>query len=353
MPELTIRPNDPAVRWDGAIEVEHTPDWSRAWRLPLSQIGLFPGEELRASAATAAGVRIRFTTDSTAIAGHVVPGDVAGELSPIDLVVDGAAVGAATIGDDATFAFTGLPAADKNVELWLPQLGEFRLKCLRLDPNATIKAPPAAADPVLITYGSSITHCRSAASPTRTWPAILARELGFDLTCLGYGGQAHLDPMVARMMRDVPADIITTCLGINVYNRGTFNARSFLPAVLGFLATIRDGHPEIPILVISPIYSPCREDEPGAAGMTLKEIRRDVAEAVQLLQQRGDADTHLLDGLDVLGPELQNRLYDGLHPDAEGYELMAGNIAPVVKGFQRQARLHLRARQPAASLANS
>src|SRR5690606_5273945 len=173
-------------------------------------------------------------------------------------------------------------------------------------------------------------QCRAAASPTRTWPALVARELGLDLTCLGYGGQCHLDPMVARMIRDRPADVIITCLGINVYGSGTFNRRSFLPAVIGLLSTIRDGHSNAPVLVITAIISPGREHSVSATGMTLAQIRGEVARAAQVLREHGDDDVHLLSGLDVVGAEQAHVLDDGLHPNAEGYAGMAAAIAPVV-----------------------
>ena len=39
--------------------------------------------------------------------------------------------------------------------------------------------------------------------------------------------------------------------------------RAFGPAVHGFLDTIRDGHPDVPLLVVSPILCPIHEDTPG------------------------------------------------------------------------------------------
>lgn len=105
MPELTARPDDPALRWAGAIEVEHTPRWSRAWRLPHSRIDLFPDDMLRRRAATGAGVRISLTTNSTEVAGRLIPGDAPDELSPIDLVVDGTTVHTTTF-HDTSFQFT-------------------------------------------------------------------------------------------------------------------------------------------------------------------------------------------------------------------------------------------------------
>ncbi|HVX43267.1 MAG TPA: hypothetical protein VHC49_05265, partial [Mycobacteriales bacterium] len=74
-----IDPDDEALVWEGAIEMEHTADWSRAWRLPFSRIGLFPTDALRTRATMAAGVRIAFGTDSTTVAGRVI--DPGSELS--------------------------------------------------------------------------------------------------------------------------------------------------------------------------------------------------------------------------------------------------------------------------------
>jgi lysophospholipase L1-like esterase len=37
----------------------------------------------------------------------------------------------------------------------------------------------------------------------------------------------------------------------------------------------------------------------------------------------GDTAMHLVDGRDILGSEHAHLLYDGIHPDAEGYQHMA------------------------------
>ena len=80
---------------------------------------------------------------------------------------------------------------------------------------------------------------------------------------LGFAGNAMLDPYVARTMRDLPADLISVKTGVNIVGRGTFKPRTFGPAVHGFLDTIRDGHPDVPLLVISPIILPKAEDVAG------------------------------------------------------------------------------------------
>ncbi len=161
-----------------------------------------------------------------------------------------------------------------------------------------------------------------------------------DLACLGFGGECHLDPMIARLVRDMSADLVIACLGINVYGAGSFNRRSFLPAILGFVSTIRDGHPGVPILVMSPIFSPSRENQAGAAGMTLAEMRGQVLAAVRILRDHGDSDVHPVDGVDILGPAHARLLPDGLHPDAAGNVHMATEITTLASTHLQARKVH-------------
>ena len=146
-------------------------------------------------------------------------------------------------GDPVTISFAGLdtngPAA---VEIWLPHDCVVELRELRVTDGATI----AAQTPTRrrwVHHGSSISHCLEASHPTGTWPAITARLAGLDLQNLAFAGQCMLDPMVARTIRDLPADLISVKAGINIVNGDTMRERTFAPALHGFLDTVRDGHP--------------------------------------------------------------------------------------------------------------
>jgi lysophospholipase L1-like esterase len=324
---LSLRPDDPRLAWHGAVSLRRTTEWVQPWRLPYDDRALFPPDVLLERAAMPAGVRLAFRSDTTRVAGAIVPHP---DATAIDLCRDGALVASVALAGRAEFAFAGLPPGDKSLELWLPQFGEFRLRALELDDGATL-APFADSRPRWITYGSSITQCRTAASPALTWPAIVARERGLGLTCLGFGGQCHLDPMVARLIRDLPADFLSICVGINVYGGASLGPRAFRPAVIGAISIIRERHPDTPFAVLSPISSPPREEMPNQVGFTLRAMREEVAAAVEALRARGDRHLHYINGLDIFGPDLAHLLPDDLHPNAAGYEVLGRNfLAKVV-----------------------
>lgn len=310
--------DDPRLAWEGAIDVVHGPDGTRAWRMPSREAGLWH-PELALRAAMPAGVRIRFATDARTIAGTVAADP---ESSPVDVTCDGTLVASTPVAGRPSFRADGIAAGWKVVEVWLPQFGPFTLTGLEVDAGATIEAAPDPR-PRWVTYGSSITQCRAAPSPTATWPAIVSRRAGLHLTCLGYGGQCHLDVVVARMVRSLPAAYLSVCAGINVYGAASLGPRTFRAALTGFIQVVREGHPDTPFVVASPIWGVHREVEANAVGFTLPAMRAEVDAAVEALRAHGDRHLHHVDGLGLFGAADAHLLPDDLHPDGEGYALLA------------------------------
>ena len=314
-----LRPDDPRLTWQGAVSLECTDGWVMPWRIPQADRALFPPDDgLPLRASMPAGVRIAFRSDTTRVAGRLAD---AVDRAPLDLCCDGELVATAPLAGRDAFAFEDLPPGEKLVELWLPQTGEFRLAALELSDGAAA-APFDDPRPRWVTYGSSLSHCGGATSPTRTWPAIVARGHGLNLTCLGFGGQCHLDPMIARVIRDLPADVVSMCLGINIYGAGSLSPRSYRPAIIGSVLTIRESHPDVPVVLMGTIWAGAREDTPNPVGFTLKRMRAEVADVVERLRARGDANVHYVDGREILGAEPELYTEDLCHPTAEGYETM-------------------------------
>lgn len=156
-------------------------------------------------------------------------------------------------GPPETVRFDNLPAGDRDVEIWLPHSATVELRTLGSDAPLLPPTPPPGV--AWVHYGSSVSHGLEAPAPTLTWPAVAALTTGAALTNLGFGGNAMFDPEVARAIRDTPADLITLKVGINIVGRASMRERTFIPAIHGFLDTIREGHPDTPIVLVSPTPS--------------------------------------------------------------------------------------------------
>lgn len=274
-----------------------------------------------------AGVRLRLWSDTQQIKLDFVP--TPGERQ-IDCVVDGELVETAAIApEESTVTFLGLPGHEKWVELYLPQAAPMTVRALWVDDDAYVRVTPDDR-PRWVTYGSSITQCASAASPAQTWPALVARRNDWNFTSLGYRGECHIEPTVALMMRDLPADFLSLCLGINVQASVTLGPRTFRSAVIGFIKILRERHATTPLAVMSPIISPPRETQENKLGLSLEKMRAEIQEAVNILRQLGDEHVYYVNGLEIFGEGDLEYLPDQVHPDAEGYRIMARRFDELV-----------------------
>ncbi len=314
----------------GAVSLEPVDNNIKPWRIPYEERGLFyPEDGIQAKACETAGVRVRLHTAGSRVELRVSPDTCARRF---DLVDEGTLMQTVTLepGQDVV-AFRGLEPHARTREIWLPTDAPVVLRSIAIDTGSP-GVPAPDTRPRWVAYGSSITHCRTATSPARTWPALAARRCGLNLTSLGFGGNCMLEPMVALLIRDLPAEIITLKLGINVHGQSSLSERTYQPAVIGLVRIIRDKHPCTPIGLITPILCPSREKTPNQVGRTLEDYRRDMEQAVERLRECGDHHVHLFDGRELLGEDDTDHLHDGLHPDGDGYQLMgeraAGSVMP-------------------------
>lgn len=359
----------------GAQELERTESGLQPHRLPAK--ARMQNEDAGFSMAERqpSGVRLKFRTAASVIELDVLPtkrvytGMPARPDGVFDLRIDGelarqrSALGGRMMrigmappsmvmepGEVQALRFENLPARDKLVEIWLPHDEMVELVALRADADLV----PVASGKIWLHHGSSISQGSNATSPTGIWPAVAATLGGVDLVNMGFGGNALLDPFTARAMRDTRADLISVKMGINLVNADLMRMRAFGPALHGFLDTIREGHPDTPLLVVSPIYCPIHETTPGpcqfdfvalaegrlrfraegnaeevAKGkLTLVSIRQKMEE---IIAQRflSDPNIRYLDGRELYGAD-DNALLplpDELHPDAAVHALMGQRFA--------------------------
>ncbi len=349
---------------DRGLVLHRLPAWVRR-QLPDPQLMSMETQPSGARVAfrtTATRVELEFRTSRVAYVGADRPRGrvdafVDGTLVTTDEITGGDAVEVNLLagstrpvqGDPHTTVLAGLSPTDKLVELWLPHNEAVTLVALRADAPAVPDDRPRRR---WVHHGSSISQGSAATSPSRIWPALAARAADLELRNLGFGGSAMADQCVARVIRDTPADVISIKLGINIVNADAMRLRAFLPAIHGFLDTVRDGHPETPLFLVTPIYCPIHEDTPGpgafdtstigspqvrfiatgdpaevAAGrLTLRSIRDALT---RIAATRDDRNLHLIDGLSLFGPtdEAAHPLADALHPDTASHELIGTRFA--------------------------
>ncbi|GAB2597704.1 GDSL-type esterase/lipase family protein [Kribbella endophytica] len=310
--------------------------WSTFWRLdPRGQAtGLHdwhgrpdrPGHRLWSRAATPAGVRASWRTTATEVRLELRAAlDIYTKLAPVDFLVDGELHQRHELEIGEQQLTVTLPGNDVELTIWLPQAGAIAVRAVDFTGDA-VASPPSG--PRWLTYGSSITQCTGAYGPSETWPALVARRHGWDLTAMGFAGECHLDPIAARTIRDTPARLISLCLGINIYGGATFSGRTLPGQVESFLHTVRDGHPHTPIILITPIIAPEHEGKPNEVGLTLDDVRACIELGARSLN---DPDLQLIDGRTVLTDEEARALYaDDLHPGPDGYRLIADRLAPLL-----------------------
>lgn len=326
--------------FDGQVSLRRRTGSLQPLRVPVEELSFYD-PFTRWVATCAAGVRLRFSSSSRQLRLTATQRLLAQPTSnerrgAYDLYVNGQfhardwGTGGATmdlasgalIGDETLgVMFRNLPAGEKVIELWLPQSATVSVTGFEIDDDATFAAAPDDRRR-LVFHGSSITHGMEAEGASSGWPAVASRLAGVSHQNLGWAGSCLLSGLAARILRDTPADAIVLKLGINVWSDGMLKARTFLDSAHAMISIIREKHPATSILVVSPIYSPGREDQGDNGGMPLQQMRQTLKDMVDVRTAAGDQNIRYLNGLDLFGKADAHLLPDDLHPNTEGYRLM-------------------------------
>jgi len=232
----------------------------------------------------------------------------------------------ATLGEGMVRLTIGPTAADKPATIYLPE-GMHPLIQSVMPVDGDIA--PAPRQPRWVAYGDSVTQGWIASGPSQAWTAIAARKAGLDLVNLGYAGSARGEIVSAEHVADLEADIITIAYGVNCWARTPHTVGMVTEGMRGFLGMVRTGHPETPIVVMSPLVRPDAEEVPNRLGASLAALRAAMESVVHEHIDTGDDRLWLVKGLDVLTVE---HLDDGIHPGDEGHKRIAATIVKALNG---------------------
>lgn len=212
-----------------------------------------------------------------------------------------------------------LPASgDEPLVVHLPEGMKPRLRELRAV-DGTIA--PAPAGPRWLAYGDSITEGWIASEPGMAWPSIAARRFRLDLVNLGYAGAARGEIASAEQLAALPSpDVISVFYGTNCWTRTPHSAELLVAGLRAFMAIVRQGHPDVPIVVVSMILRPDAEGQPNRLGATMADLRQAVEQTAEALD---DPRLQLVRGGDLVAAD---QLPDGIHPGDDAQRVLADVI---------------------------
>src|SRR5262249_46207719 len=162
----------------------------------------------------------------------------------------------------------------------------------------------------------SITQGGCASRSAMSYQAILGRALNLDFVNLGFSGNGLGEPEVARTVAGIGA----ACFVLDfAQNNRTLD--SLEKAYAPFIETVREKHPETPILAITPIYS-AHEAGADPAQSEVQKMRDHIRQVVSRRIANGDRHLQIVEGTDLLGPAQGDGLVDGSHPNDLGFQWM-------------------------------
>ncbi len=295
-------------------------------RVPQSVWGL---------AQSPSGARIRFATDATSLGirarfphlGHMNNMPRTGQLG-IDLWVDGEywrpVFPTADEHDLEAICFEGHQRRRREICMYLGLYGPVELQAIGLSEGASLEPPtPFAVEKPVVYYGSSITQGGCASRAGMSYQAIVSRRLNLDFVNLGFSGAGRGEPELAQAVAEIDASCFVMDWCQNCPTLEELDER-YAP----FLATIREAHPDTPIICITAIFSTGEVLSAEARQPGMREIIR---EAVAARRAMGDTNVYLVEGCDLLGPADRDGLVDQTHPNDIGFVSMADGLEPILR----------------------
>ncbi|MEV4950193.1 GDSL-type esterase/lipase family protein [Streptomyces sp. NPDC053755] len=187
---------------------------------------------------------------------------------------------------------------------------------------------PAPRRPRWLVHGDSITEGWWSTRPALSWAATAGRILALDTVNLGYAGGARGELPLAEQLARLPGELVTLAFGTNCWSGSPCSADWLYETVRAYVGLIRRGHPDAPLLILSPVLRPEAETTRNALGATLEDLRTAMEHAARDLAAEGDGRLLVLSGRPLLGP---GDLADGLHPNDRGHARMAAAVTEALR----------------------
>ncbi len=208
----------------------------------------------------------------------------------------------------------------KECLLYLPLFSEVKSLEIGIEKGAFVSALPYPFEKKVLIYGSSIVHGAEASRSGTTYVAKLSRRTGLDFVNLGFSGNARMENSMADCLANIEADAYILDCVPNATADQIAERTDYL------VRTIREKHPEAPIIVVQSIVM-----DIGNFNLKVKNDLlvkdRTIRKEVEKLWQAGVQNLHFIEGRDLIGNDHEGT-GDGIHPNDLGFERMAETMKP-------------------------
>ena len=289
-----------------------------------------------------AGIRLRFCTDSPAIAVKATRPTGAGKMvhmpytgsAGLDVYVNGVFAGliqtqyeTPTVAEGlVTHACPGLVEVEINFPLYAP----VGMVYIGLDEGARVLPPrPYRHTKPVVFYGSSITQGGCAGRPGLCYQAHLCRWLDTDYLNLGFSGHAWGEPALADYIASLDMSVF-----VMDYDHNAPNADHLRKTHAPLFRKVRNAHPTLPVVFVTkPDVHP---EKPDSYRQDL-ERRAVIYATYQQAVRDGDRNVYFLDGGTFYPDSLRDSCsVDGCHPNDLGFFFMAAGMEKVLAPLLRE-----------------
>ena len=195
-------------------------------------------------------------------------------------------------------------------------------------PQGYVVEKPSANTPEdkapIVMYGTSILQGGCASRPGMAHTAIIGRRLNREVVNLGFSGNAHLDPEVARLMAEVenPAvfvlDFVPNCTAERINAHGE-----------EFFRILRQAHPDVPIVFVeNPFFPHAVVDEKTASD--IKANNAALKALYKKMKAEGQKRLYYITNEGMMGDDGE-AFVDGVHPTDLGMYRYAMHVIPTIR----------------------
>lgn len=284
-----------------------------------------------------AGLAVRFQSDSPYLAARwsltkenlAMPHMPATGVSGLDLYArDGGAwrwvAGArpSQQHDNTARLVSSTPGGMQEYLLYLPLYnGTAKLEIGVRPETVLAKAAPDPKGPMVF-YGTSITQGGCASRPGMAYPAIIGRRLDRPTINLGFSGNGEMEPEVATLIAELdPAIYVLDALP-------NMSPEEVHERVAPFVHTLREAHPDTPIVLVENIIYQGSWFNGGAPRHVAKNTA--LKAEYESLLAAGVTGLYYLPCDDLLGDD-EIATVDGVHPTDVGFLRQADAMTPLLQ----------------------